>query len=130
MKKIVFALLAAGCIAQPLYATDHTVVVDGDVSNIPFEVVDGIYHNPQTMLPGHPTAATIWPRVVEVPCVKVAGNTVCEPINWTPKMGRGEYLYFKPVVMQPPAPPTPPVPVYIPVPTPVLQEVPIKKGRE
>ncbi|MEO5606086.1 MAG: hypothetical protein ABIR13_00675 [Polaromonas sp.] len=52
----------------------------------------GVYHVPQYM-PGHPTAATIWPRVVEVKCQ----NDLCEGYENTPALGRGEYLFFKPV---------------------------------
>ena len=51
----------------------------------------GVYHAPQYM-PGYPTAATIWPRVVEVKCQ----NDVCEGYQNTPALGRGEYLFFKP----------------------------------
>ena len=54
----------------------------------------GVYHVPQYM-PGYPTAATIWPRVVEVKCQ----NNVCEGYENTPALGRGEYLFFKPVNM-------------------------------
>lgn len=52
----------------------------------------GVYHAPQYM-PGFPTAATIWPRVVEVKCQ----NDLCEGYENTPALGRGEYLFFKPV---------------------------------
>lgn len=52
----------------------------------------GVYHVPQYM-PGYPTAATIWPRVVEVKCQ----NNACEGYQNTPALGRGEYLFFKPV---------------------------------
>ncbi|HEY2255869.1 MAG TPA: hypothetical protein VGI11_09550 [Variovorax sp.] len=50
----------------------------------------GVWHAPQ-YLPGFPTAATIWPRVVDVPCVK----DVCAGYSITPAMGRGEYLFFR-----------------------------------
>lgn len=50
----------------------------------------GVWHVPQ-YLPGYPTAATIWPRVIEVPCVK----DVCAGYSITPAMGRGEYLFFR-----------------------------------
>lgn len=50
----------------------------------------GVWHAPQ-YLPGFPTAATIWPRVVEVHCV----NGVCGGYAITPEMGRGEYLFFR-----------------------------------
>lgn len=54
---------------------------------------DGIYFAPQYM-PGYPTAAVIWPRVVEVPCKHVSNNLVCENYKWKPEYGRGEYLLF------------------------------------
>lgn len=58
-----------------------------------------IYHAPQ-YLPNFPTAASIWPRVVEVPCKELVDHSlVCEGFNWTPKMGRGEYLFFKPTIV-------------------------------
>ena len=52
----------------------------------------GVYHVPQYM-PGYPTAATIWPRVVEVKCQ----NNLCEGYENSPALGRGEYLFFKPI---------------------------------
>lgn len=52
----------------------------------------GVWHAPQYM-PGFPTAATIWPRVVDVRC---ADNT-CAGYLITPEMGRGEYLFFRQV---------------------------------
>ncbi len=66
----------------------------------------GVYHAPQ-YLPGYPTAASIWPRVVEVKCNSKAE---CEGYNWLPEMGRGEYLYIKPVLVAAPVP----APVFIP----------------
>lgn len=55
-----------------------------------------IYHAPQ-FLPFYPTAATIWPRVVEVPCKTVDdGVFVCQGYQWYPGLGRAEYLFFKP----------------------------------
>ncbi|SEJ77024.1 hypothetical protein SAMN05216567_101244 [Variovorax sp. OK605] len=51
----------------------------------------GVWHVPQYM-PGFPTAATIWPRVVIVPC----STDLCSGYELTPELGRGEYLYFAP----------------------------------
>jgi hypothetical protein len=65
----------------------------------------GVYHAPKFM-PYYPTSATIWPRVVEVKC----RGTQCEGYNWLPEMGRGEYLFIRPVQMA--VAPTP-VPVVI-----------------
>jgi hypothetical protein len=53
----------------------------------------GVWHVPQ-YLPGFPTAATIWPRVVEVQC---AEDNACAGYFITPAMGRGEYLFFRPI---------------------------------
>jgi hypothetical protein len=73
----------------------------------------GVYHVPQ-FLPYYPTAATIWPRVIEVKCK----GAQCDGYDWTPDMGRGEYVYFRavqvavapaPVVLA--APPPAPMPV-------------------
>ena len=63
----------------------------------------GVYHAPQYM-PGYPTAATIWPRVVDVPCTKVGDKVICNGYNWTPDMGRGEYLMIHPMIAEPTKP--------------------------
>jgi hypothetical protein len=51
-----------------------------------------VYHLPQ-YLPGYPTAASIWPRAVEVQCKDEAGKKTCDGYDWQPKYGRGEYLF-------------------------------------
>ena len=51
----------------------------------------GVWHVPQ-YLPGYPSAATIWPRVITVKCK----NRQCEGYFITPEMGPGEYLFFVP----------------------------------
>lgn len=51
----------------------------------------GVWHVPQYM-PGYPTAATIWPRVVIIQCA----TDVCSGYEVTPELGRGEYLFFVP----------------------------------
>lgn len=58
---------------------------------------NNIYHAPQYM-PGHPTAATLYPRVIDVPCVQTATGLNCKGYNWLPELGRGEYLMIRPVV--------------------------------
>jgi hypothetical protein len=63
-------------------------------------VDNNVFHAPQ-YLPGSPTAASIWPRVVEVPCTNVGGAIRCDGYVWQPRLGRGEYLFFKPVVATP-----------------------------
>lgn len=57
-----------------------------------------IYHA-LTYLPGSPTAATIYPRVVDVECSKNAqGNFSCGGFNWRQELGRAEYLFVRPVL--------------------------------
>ena len=56
----------------------------------------GVYHAPQYM-PGYPTASTIWARVIDVQCSGVR----CSGYNWSPEMGRGEYLFFRPLAVAP-----------------------------
>lgn len=58
-----------------------------------------IYHAPQYM-PGYPTAATLYPRVVDVQCKKTVSGLNCKGYNWTPDMGRAEYLMIRPVVLE------------------------------
>ena len=86
-----------------------------------------IYHAPQ-YLPGFPTAATIWPRVVDVKCDKVGDVLNCNGYHWTPDMGRGEYLMIHPQVKEE----KPPVIVTVikEVPVIVLKEVPVKPKKE
>lgn len=95
-----------------------------------------ISHAPQYM-PGYPTAATLFPRVVDVPCTKTASGVVCGGYSLLPEMGRGEYLLFRPVVVKEsevkvvekivpvPAPYAVPGPARI-----VLKEVPAKPIKE
>lgn len=80
---------------------------------------EGIWHAPQ-YLPTFPTAGTIWPRVVDVECEKAPNGTfVCAGYNWSPEMGRGEYLYIRPyakaapVVIEKLVPVPTPFPVYV-----------------
>lgn len=89
---------------------NSTLVLDND-----------IYHAPQYMA-AFPTAATIWPRVVDVPCVKVGDSLKCEGYEWTPKMGRGEYLFFRPQIRE-----VAPIEVRERV---IIKEVPVKKVRQ
>lgn len=87
---------------------------------------DGIYHAPQ-YLAGHPTAGTIWPRVITVGCDVINQMWVCDSYDWAPSMGRGEYIYIKPVAK------VKPEPHVIVVPGPervILQEVPVKAPRQ
>jgi OmpA-OmpF porin, OOP family len=62
---------------------------------------NGMYQVPGFM-PYYPTAATIWPRVVQVRC---SADGVCDGYSITPALGRGEYLYVQPVVVAAPVVP-------------------------
>ncbi len=89
-----------------------TLVLDND-----------IFHAPQ-YLPFYPTAGTIWPRVVEVQCIKSIDGLKCEGYDWLPALGRGEYLFFKPVIKTA-------VPVQVEVRERVIiKEVPAKKIKQ
>jgi hypothetical protein len=63
-------------------------------------VADGDFHVPG-VLPGHPTAASLWPRVVRVACDhRVAqGELRCGGYDVAPL--RGEYIYVRPVMLAP-----------------------------
>jgi hypothetical protein len=87
-----------------------------------------IYHAPQYM-PGYPTAATIFPRVVNLDCVKSATGLVCNGYNWLPELGRGEYLMFRPVVREAAKPVVVTKEVIKEVPVVVIKEVPVTKKK-
>ncbi len=65
------------------------------------QIENDVFHAPQ-YLPGFPTAATIWPRVIEVKCTAggPGGQPLCDDYEWSPAYGRGEYLYFRGTVAQ------------------------------
>lgn len=92
-------------------------------------VDDGYYHLPQH-LSGYPTAAVLWPRVVEVECDKVGDRLVCDGYHWTPRLGRAEYVMLLPRLRQPPPPPAPPPVVRCCEPQVIYREVPVKKKAE
>lgn len=81
-------------------------------------VADGLYHVPN-YLPGHPTAATIWPREVPVKCTRERDtqHRVCSGYSVVPAVGRGEYIFVRPEdtpeppppvrIIEPPPPPAP-----------------------
>ena len=124
------AVLGSGTPVYNASGVENAVVVDNA------KVENNILHVPQYM-PNHPTAATIYPRVMEVPCTKDGEKLKCASYNWTPAMGRGEYLFITPKVTEAPKPMMVPVPVMVPVikevPGPVREvfiEVPAKKKGE
>ncbi|GAA4016539.1 hypothetical protein [Actimicrobium antarcticum] len=76
-------------------------------------VGDGLYHVPN-YLPGFPTAATIWPRALPLECENdpSGGELVCSGFEVIPAIGRGEYIFVRPVAkFIPPAPVLPAIPV-------------------
>lgn len=88
------------------------------------------YHVPQYM-PYYPTAAVIWPRVVEVPCTRAAdGKVTCEGYNWTPDMGRAEYLFIVPKIKNPPQCCQNTKVENKVIEKIIYKEVPVKKGKE
>lgn len=89
-----------------------------------------IYHAPQYM-PGYPTAAVLYPRVVDVECVKSTSGLNCKGYNWYPELGRGEYLMIRPVVRVEQAPKVITNTVTVPGPERIIiKEVPEKKKAE
>lgn len=87
-----------------------------------------IFHAPQYMA-GYPTAATLWPRVVDVDCVTTDKGLHCKGYNWLPELGRGEYLMIRPVVTVAQKPEVITNTLVVPGPT-VYIEVPVKKTKE
>lgn len=86
-----------------------------------------IFHAPQYM-PGFPTAATLWPRIVDVRCDKTATGLNCDGYHWTPDLGRGEYLMIHPIIKEPAPVVTNTIVKEVPVI--VLKEVPVKPKKE
>jgi len=86
-----------------------------------------IFHAPQYM-PGFPTAATLWPRIVDVPCDRTPIGLNCDGYHWTPDLGRGEYLMIHPIIREKPLVVTNTIIKEVPVI--VLKEVPVKKKGE
>lgn len=58
-----------------------------------------LYHAPQ-YLPGYPTAATIFPRAIGIMCIQTGLGLNCKGYNWSPEMGRAEYLLIRPVIVK------------------------------
>ncbi|CAN5537459.1 hypothetical protein BH10PSE16_BH10PSE16_29910 [soil metagenome] len=58
-----------------------------------------IYHAPQYM-PGYPTAATLFPRVVPISCIQNETGIHCKGYHWLAEMGRAEYLMIRPVIVR------------------------------
>ena len=88
-----------------------------------------IFHAPQYM-PGFPTAATLWPRVINVRCDMTTHFLWCDGYHWLPEMGRGEYLMIHPVVVAKQPPQIISNTIIKEVPVIILKEVPVKKKAE
>lgn len=133
MKKII-ATFASILVVAPIFAGEVAVGVKEMGSGTPgsvglenAQVVVNDLRQAPGYLPQNPTAATIWPRTIEVDCVKQStGSLNCEGYRWSPSMGRGEYIFIQPRVKEPVAP----VIVERAVPFTVIKEVPAKKIRE
>jgi hypothetical protein len=93
--------------------------VEGYVNALPTADA-GVFQVP-SYLAGNPTAGTIYPRVVTVQCEQEGSRAICDGYAWRPELGRGEYLFIRPVPKPKPPPPPPPPPapeptiVYVPV---------------
>ena len=130
MKRLIVAAVVA--FATVASAQEVTIKAEAYGSGTPgsngFEnatqVENDIFHAPG-YLPAFPTAGTIWPRVVDVPCVRSASGLKCAGFEWTPKMGRGEYLFFRPRIVEPETPP-----IVIERERVIIKEVPPKKVHE
>lgn len=129
MKAVLLSLMLAGTAmssnAQMIQSQENG---SGSPGNLSFEsmvkVDNDIFHAPQ-YLPGYPTAATLWPRVIDVPCVQVDHGVTCKGYVWNPSMGRGEYLFVRPHIEVVPEPVK--AEVIREVVEPPKQSVPVKK---
>lgn len=110
MKKLIGLMVALASAAA--FAQTGPGPLMPNIQNPAEHVVDGYWHAPEYM-PGFPTSATLWPRVVEVPCQEINGRMMCDQINWTPDFGRGEYVYIKPYKKPAPVVIEKKVPVYV-----------------
>jgi hypothetical protein len=137
MKKLILALALVGLTGSVLAQqvnVGRNELGSGTPGMTGFELAgkwdNNIFHAPQYM-PGHPTAATLYPRVVDVECTKVATGLNCKGYNWLPELGRGEYLMIRPVLAPEPkvVEKMVPVPFAVPGPT-VYKEVEVKKKKE
>ena len=137
MKKLILALalvgLAGSALAQ-VVNVDRRTLGSGTPGMTGFELTgkwdNNIFHAPQYM-PGHPTAATLYPRVVDVECTKTTTGLNCKGYNWLPEMGRGEYLMIRPVLAPEPKVVEKVIGVPYPIPGPtVYKEVPVKPKKE
>ena len=137
MKKLIttLTLMAVACASMAQVAVSREESGSGTPGAIGYENAlkwdNDIFHAPQYM-PGYPTAAIIYPRVVEVECVHAGSVVHCKGYNWLPELGRGEYLMIRPVMKANPHPTvvTNTIVKEVPVVREVIVEVPAKKKGE
>ena len=99
---VALALMAGTAVAQvTVHTNEMGSGTPGSAQQQATQWDNDLYHAPQ-YLPGYPTSATIFPRVVDVPCTKTSAGVECSGFNWSPSMGRAEYLLIRPVVKAPP----------------------------
>ena len=98
MRKLLvsLALVAVSTVASAQHNVQNALLGTGNddaLTTKSFEVYNDIYHVPQYM-PGFPTAATIWPRVVKTKCTWTGRSMYCDAIRHADYGYRTEYLYF------------------------------------
>jgi len=133
MKKLILTLAlvaATGSVLAQSVSVGREPLGSGQPGATGFENAtkwdNNIFHAPQYM-PGYPTAAVLYPRVIDVECVRATNGLNCKGYNWLPELGRGEYLMIRPVVKETPKPTV----VVVPGPVrEVLVEVPAKAKKE
>jgi outer membrane protein OmpA-like peptidoglycan-associated protein len=106
MKKIIlslcFAIFAISASAKEI--TIHGMAYGSGTQDVAITSADETYpgsglYSVQSYMPGYPTAGVIYPRVIDVKCVEEANGKVdCDGYNWSPSMGRGEYLLVHPII--------------------------------
>ena len=112
MKKIIlslcFMIFAATAVAKEI--TVHGMAYGSNSQDLTITSAEetypgsGLYSVPSYM-PGYPTAGVIYPRVIDIKCIEAASGKVdCDGYNWSPSMGRGEYLLVHPVITKASAP--------------------------
>jgi len=135
MKHLLFAVMAvavtaasAQTVTAPVVGIERETLGSGTPGQYGWEqaqpvLENDIFHAPQ-YLPYYPTAATIWPRVIEVPCVRVGNALKCEGYHFD-GIYRAEYLFFTPKIVEPAKSTV----VVVPGPV-ILKEVPVRKMKE
>lgn len=107
MKRLLILAACVVSVAQAQVLVGRNNTGSGTPGSVGFENAtqwdNDIFHAPQYM-PGYPTAASIWPRVLTLKCEKDGLLVKCPGYNWLPEMGRGEYLMIRPEIVPVPEP--------------------------